>query len=88
MSERDSGERRRWLNLPANVTRLVRGLVLVCAGLFLADALYHGHPHFAAENLFGFYAIFGFVVCVGLVLGAKWMRAILMRPEDYYDDRP
>ena len=25
------------------------------------------------------------VPTVGLVLGAKWMRTILMRPEDYYD---
>ena len=30
-------------------------------------------------------AIFGFVVCVALVLAAKWLRTLLMRPEDYYD---
>ena len=29
--------------------------------------------------------IFGFVVCVGLVLGAKQLRKILKRDENYYD---
>ena len=43
------------------------------------------HSVFAAEDLFGFYGIFGFMVCVGLVLAAKWLRQYLMRPEDYYD---
>jgi hypothetical protein len=53
--------------------------------LFLADAFYHKHSYFEAENFFGFYAIFGFVVCVALVLAAKGMRVFLMRSEDYYD---
>ena len=35
--------------------------------------------------VFGFYGLFGFIVCVALVLAAKWMRTFLMRPEDYYD---
>jgi hypothetical protein len=37
------------------------------------------------EQLTGFYAIFGFVACVMLVLGAKQLRNIVMRKEDYYD---
>jgi len=40
------------------------------------------HPF---EALWGFYAIYGFVACVVLVLLAKEMRKILMRDEDYYD---
>ena len=28
---------------------------------------------------------YGFIMCVGLVIGAKLMRIILMRREDYYD---
>jgi hypothetical protein len=81
-----SGEDRKyWLDEPGNVKRVIWALVAVCAGLFLADALYHKHSHFEAENFFGFYAIFGFVVCVALVLAAKVMRVILMRSEDYYD---
>ena len=35
--------------------------------------------------VYGFYGIFGFVACVALVLIAKQLRRVLMRPEDYYD---
>lgn len=76
---------KRWLDDPKNVTKLVWALVAVCALVFVADAFYEKHPHFEIEKWFGFYAIFGFVVCVGLVLGAKWMRTFLKRDEDYYD---
>ena len=33
----------------------------------------------------GFYAAYGFVACVSLVVVAKQLRRILMRKEDYYD---
>ncbi len=78
-------EKPRWLDDKRNVKKIVWALVVVCAGLFGADAFYHKHPYFEVETYFGFYAIYGFVMCVGLVLAAKWMRTILMRDEDYYD---
>ena len=77
--------RRYWLDDPRNVTRLCWWLGVICALLFLADAFYDKHPHFEAEGWFGFYAIFGFVACIGLVLAAKGLRRILKRPETYYD---
>ena len=81
-----SGEDRKyWLDEPGNVKKIIWALFAVCAALFLADAFYHKHSYFEAENFFGFYAIFGFVVCVALVLAAKGMRVFLMRSEDYYD---
>jgi len=81
-----SGEDRKyWLDEPGNVQKIIWALFAVCAALFLADAFYHKHSYFEAENFFGFYAIFGFVVCVALVLAAKGMRVFLMRSEDYYD---
>ena len=76
---------KRWLDDPANVRRIVWALCAVCAILFVADGFYDKHPHFAAEGIFGFYALFGFVMCVALVLVAKWLRSFLMRDEDYYD---
>ena len=78
-------DRKYWLDEPGNVKRIIWALFAVCAALFLADAFYHKHSHFEVENFFGFYAIFGFVVCVALVLAAKGMRLFLMRSEDYYD---
>ena len=79
-------ERKYWLDDPRNVTRIYRWLCAVCALLFVADAFYHKHAHFAAEHWFGFYGAFGFFACVGLVLIAKELRRFLKRPEDYYDE--
>ena len=40
-----------------------------------------------ARRWFGFYAVFGFVACVVLVLVAKYiLRPLVMRKENYYDD--
>lgn len=70
---------------PRNVKRLLRVFYVICAGLVLADVVHHRHVLHAWENLWGFYAVFGFVACVALVLIAKEMRKVLMRSEDYYD---
>ena len=79
-------EKKYWLDEPKNVTKVIWVLGILCAITFVADAFYHKHIHFEVEGWFGFYAIFGFVACVGLVLAAKLLRKILTRPEDYYDD--
>jgi len=78
----------RWLDRPSNVNRLVYGLYLLGAVLFVGDLLYLKHPHFDMEDVFGFYAIYGFVACVVLVVLAKQLRRLLMRKEDYYDAAP
>ncbi|XVV00228.1 hypothetical protein ACQPW3_22545 [Actinosynnema sp. CA-248983] len=76
---------RRWLDEPRNVTRLVRWLTVVCVLAFAADFFYRKTPHFAVEGWFGFYAGYGFLGSVGLVLTAKWLRRVLRRDEDYYE---
>lgn len=83
-----SGVRHRgdyWLDDPRNVDRLVYGLYAICVVLLLADFFADRHGPFAVEHWFGFYGIFGFVACVGLVLAAKELRKAIMRPENYYD---
>jgi len=80
-----AGERAYWLDHPRNVGRLVYGLYAISALLILADAFMDRHGPFAIEHLFGFYGIFGFVACAGLVLAAKELRKIIVRPENYYD---
>lgn len=79
-------DRRWWLDDPRNVRRIVFGLIACCALAFLASALYEPHGGFGAQGWFGFYGIYGFVACVALVMIAKAMRRVLMRPETYYDD--
>lgn len=79
-------EERTWIDDPKTATKIVYALFAVCAGLVVVDPFVHKHGPFAIEHLWGFYGIFGFLACVGLVVGAKLVRAILMRPEVYYDE--
>lgn len=74
-----------WFDKPANIKKIIVALCVVCGLLMLADFFYHKHAHFAVEAWFGFYAFYGFIMCVLLVLAAKVMRVVLMRDEDYYD---
>ena len=84
MTEPDS-KSRHWLDRPGSVNTLIRGLVVICAVSLLADAFYEKVTHYAWEKAPGFYALFGFVSCVALVIIAKGLRRFLMRGEDYYD---
>ena len=75
-----------WLDKDGSVDKIWYALLILCFMLTVADLFYEKHPHFEIEKWFGFYSGFGFVFSVGLVLGAKELRRILMRKEDYYDD--
>lgn len=79
------GEGDYWLDKPANVDRLVRWFYVLCGLALVIDPLVHKHGPFRIEHWWGFYGLFGFVACVALVLIAKELRKVLMRPEDYYD---
>ncbi|MBM3572490.1 MAG: hypothetical protein FJX52_09055 [Alphaproteobacteria bacterium] len=81
----DPKERNYWLDDPRNVDRLIYGFYVVCGLLLAIDVFVPKHGPFAIEHFFAFYGVFGFVACVALVLIAKQLRRILMRPEDYYD---
>ena len=70
---------------PRNVRRVLWVLLVTCGFLFIAAFIFHRHVVHPWEALWGFYALFGFVACVVLVLVAKGMRRYLMRKEDYYD---
>jgi len=42
----------------------------------------------AAENVPGFWSVFGFVACVLIIILSKWYgHAGIMQREDYYDDK-
>ena len=82
---KDPEETQYLLDTPRNVARLLRGFYAVCGLLFVLDFIIHRHTIHPWEQLPGFYAIFGFVAFVLLVLVAKLMRKLLMRREDYYN---
>ena len=74
-----------WLDQSKNVTKIYRGLWTFGGLLAAADLLVHRHAEAGFDGLFGYYAAYGFVACVALVLAAKLLRRAVMRPEDYYD---
>lgn len=71
---------------PENISKMLKVFYVVCALLVVADFIVHRHIYHDWENLPAFYALYGFVGCVILVLIAKEMRKFLMRGEDYYDE--
>ncbi|MEX0807280.1 MAG: hypothetical protein WD044_00995 [Dongiaceae bacterium] len=84
--ERRTPERRHLFDDPRNVQWVIRALAAACLLVLAADFLVDRDADHPWESLFAFYALYGFVACVLLVLIAKALRKILMRPEDYYDD--
>ena len=76
-----------WLEKPGAVDRIVLGLYIVCALLFLADFTYYKKVYFETERFPAFYALYGFFMCAGLVIASKMMRRVLMRDEDFYHPR-
>lgn len=67
-----------------SVRRVLYSLYACCTALLVIDLLYHRHSLHPWESWPGFYAVYGFVGCVLLVLIAKLLRRLVKRPENYY----
>jgi len=70
---------------PENIGKLLKVFYALCVVLVVVDLVVHRHIYHSWENIPAFYAIYGFVGCVALVVVAKGMRKVLMKEEDYYD---
>lgn len=79
-------ERKYFFDDPKNVKWFLRSFYISLILLIIIDLFIPKHPYFAYEGFPSFYATFGFVACVLLVLAAKFiLRPIVKRREDYYD---
>lgn len=79
-----------WTDRPGAVRWFFRSFFGICfllGALELFVARHSEHPH-PWEGTFLFYPLAGFISFWGLVIVAKGMRKILIRPEDYYDPTP
>lgn len=75
-----------WLVRPDTIRKLWIGAVVVLVLLVATDLWIHHHAHFGLDGTFGFYAWYGFLTCVAMVVGSKVLGALIKRPDDYYDD--
>ena len=78
-----------WLR--QRLTGVVRICLVALAVLVLVDAIPgvvdKEHAHTPLERWPGFWALFGFLGCVLLILVSKWFgHCGIMKDEDYYDD--
>lgn len=74
-----------WADKPENKRRIRIALYVACALLVIADFLVHRHVEMPAEKLPAFYAIYGFVALVTVVMAAKGLRRLVKRDESYYE---
>jgi hypothetical protein len=79
-------EKKHFFDKPENLKKVLRGFWGVLLVLLVIDLFIQKHPHFLWEEWPEFYAVFGLVACVFLVLAAKYiLRPLIKRKEDYYD---
>lgn len=79
------GEKKHFFDRPENTRRFFNTFYVICGLLVLAEIFVDRHTEHPWEALFGFHALWGFASFWFLVLVAKQMRKLLIRPEDYYD---
>lgn len=73
-----------WAERPEVGQRIRYALYSICALLVLAELVVHRHTVMPLERVPAFYAIYGFISLVGVVLLAKLLRRIVSRSESYY----
>ena len=78
-------EKKGFFDKPGNFRRFMTAFFISLVVLLVVDFFIAKHGHYPWEDAPDFFAAYGFVSCVVLVLVAKVLRLIIKRPEDYYD---
>ena len=74
-----------WLVRPATIRLLWVVFAVILALTVLAGLFTQVHARFGLDGSFAFYAWYGFVTCIGLVVFAKLLGRLLQRKDRYYD---
>lgn len=75
-----------WLVRAKTIRLLWWAFSAILALTVAAQVFVDVHDYFTVDGWFAFYAIFGFVSCLGMVIFAKVLGLFLKRPDTYYDD--
>ncbi len=67
-------------------SQFTMGLLALALLLVVLEFILHRHGEVAAEDFPLFPALFGFAAFLFIVQVGKWLRMMIMRDEDYYND--
>lgn len=73
-----------WLVRPSTIRLLWIVFIVILALTVLADLFIDHYGKFGIDGTIGFYAWYGFLSCVVLVIGSKGLGVLLKRKDDYY----
>lgn len=78
----------KFFDKPENIKKMLWGFYASLVALVLIDILFvhHEHSYFPWDGKPGFFAAFGFVACVLVILISKVLRFFLIRGNDYYGE--
>jgi hypothetical protein len=71
---------------PETLGRIQKVFFAALVLVLTAEAFVDMHGEFDVVHFYGFYAVFGFISYVILIFTARFLRKLMMRKEDYYDD--
>ena len=86
MSEAMNEKNKHWLLRKENIRKLWIIFIAILTITVVAGLFVHQHESFGIEDSFGFFAWYGFITCIAMVIFAKILGFFLKRPENYYDD--
>jgi hypothetical protein len=78
-------KKKHWLVRPENILRLWIVFIAILIVCVAGDFFIHQHAYFGLDGTFGFYAWYGFVTCVLMIVVAKVLGILIKRPDNYYD---
>ena len=71
----------------SNRKKIIYGLIIL---VYISPYLYSFYDfekvHFNIDNMIGFYPIYGFISCLGLIIIAKMFAVFFKKEDTYYDD--
>ena len=82
MTDRTSKTNADMQKMGKHFTRFLLGIAIILAVL---EVFLHRHGVAPIEDSFMFPAVFGFLAFLFIVQLGKWLRLMIMRPEDYYE---
>ena len=78
---------RHWLARPETIRKVWAVFIAVLAATVGAEFFVEHDADFGIDGTFAFYAWYGLIACVALIVIAKQLGFLLKRADNYYEER-